>query len=296
MIKTMLIINPTAGYAKKVIKIIDSVKEKLSHNSHKLDIKKTKYAGHAVKLAEDAVKKKYDIVIAAGGDGTINEVVNGLAGSKVKLGLIPVGTANAFKNEFGIPNNLSEAIDIILKGKEKRIDLGLVESSNKKRYFALCAGIGFDAAVCKGVKPVLKRLLKKGAFYLSIIQQKLVGYKFPRLIVKANNKEYHAFTVVAMNSKYYGGSFVMDPKAKVDDGVLSIGLFTGKNVLEMIKYMVLGHINMIHHARNVKYVKVKEFEVFSSEKYNAPVHVEAEIFGETPVKIKVVPRSLSVLV
>ena len=110
--------------------------------------------------------KKYDIVIAAGGDGTINEVVNGLAGSKIKMGIIPLGTANAFAAEFDIPFDVVKACGVIIKGKTKTIDLGIA----KKRYFALCAGVGFDANTIKGVKLREKKLFGSFAFVLSGIR------------------------------------------------------------------------------------------------------------------------------
>ena len=141
--KTALVVNPVAGQGRSK-KILSKVKPRLEAAGFELEVRLTEQEGQAAQLANQAKKEGTHAVIAIGGDETVSEIINGIAGSKVLFGLIPSGTADVFAHEIGIPTHRPlAACDIIIQGKTKKIDLGKTASS----YFVLMAGIGFDAQV-----------------------------------------------------------------------------------------------------------------------------------------------------
>ena len=151
MKKNLLIINPRAGKAKSIEQ--DLIEFFADHGS-RLDVVRTRRPLDAKRFARSAVGK-YSVVIAGGGDGTINETINGLAGSRTKLGIIHMGTENALAQGLSIPLDPMKAAETIVKGKSRTLDLGKA----KNRYFILTAGVGLDAKAISNIKPYIKKLL-----------------------------------------------------------------------------------------------------------------------------------------
>src|SRR3989338_10148813 len=168
----LLIINTNAGKGN-LVKHLPKIKAFFSNRSCLLEVYKTQKRGDALKKAKISAGK-YDVIIAAGGDGTINEVVNGIAKSKTKLGILPIGTTNVFAKEMKIPSKLLDACKLITNGKSRKIDLGKAND----HYFLQWAGIGFDASVLAEVQPLLKKFLGIGAYTIAACR-KLISYNSP---------------------------------------------------------------------------------------------------------------------
>lgn len=168
----------------------------------KADITPTKVAGHATELAQACVADGYDLVIAAGGDGTINEVINGLAYSNVTLGVIPLGTANVFGIEMKLPIEIRAACQVIASGYKRTIDLGKANG----RYFVCMAGIGFDAHVLRKADSKLKKIYGALAYGIVGVAQ-LFTYRFRQIVIKIDDQPIvrKGYFVVVGNGKYYGG-------------------------------------------------------------------------------------------
>lgn len=296
-VKIKLIINPLAGVQKRNINKLKrnilpeqrtekKIEEFFEENNIKIDISRTKKAGDGTILAKKA--KNYDIVIAAGGDGTINEVINGLD-AKTKLGIIPIGSGNVFAKELKIPLQTRKACEVILKEKTKKVDLGTI--NNKK--FIFVAGIGFDAHAITNMKPKLKGLIGKHSYTVAGLKT-LFQHKPEELDIKINGKKQEkGYFAIISNVKRYGGNIKITPEAELDDGYLDLCIFKNKDVWSIMKYVVGAASGTISKIKEIKQYKIKKAEIKS--KNRVLFHTDAEIGGTTPVKISVLPKKLEII-
>ncbi|MCL2229479.1 MAG: diacylglycerol kinase family lipid kinase [Treponema sp.] len=224
-----VILNPTAGKgkAKKQCPKIDKI---LKESGRKYQIIQTQSPGHAIELIRNLSIDENDIVVAAGGDGTCNEVVNGLLSRKEKFskppvfGLLPIGRGNDFSSTPNLPLNIDDAIKIILNGNIRPLDAGIVKGGffPDGRYFINGVGIGFDTKV--GFEAA-KMKIKSGFSYMIGALKMLARFEMSPLIqIKYDNREetLHAILVSVVNGRRMGGSFYMGPNAILDDGLLDI--------------------------------------------------------------------------
>jgi len=251
----------------------------------------TEGPGHATELARKCVEENYDLVIAAGGDGTINEVINGLAESDVTLGIIPLGTANIFATQLDLPIELKDACRAIASGRTTRIDLG----KGAGRYFSCMAGIGFDAYVLKETAQAFKK--KWGALaYVVVGFSKVLSYRFRRIIIKIDDQRVRrrGYYVMIANGKYYSGRKVLAEKAKLDDGFLDVCIFRHKNLWGLFLYLLgVRRRDALKHS-HMKCFQARRISVLKSGRH--PVHVDAEFLCHTPVEFIVCPKALKVAV
>ncbi|MBU0472446.1 MAG: diacylglycerol kinase family lipid kinase [Nanoarchaeota archaeon] len=296
--KVKLIINPTAGIREKNI---NQLKRKIlsEENIEKqitkffqdkkwiINISRTKKAGDGTIIARKS--KNYNIIIAAGGDGTINEVINGM-NINTKLGIIPLGSENVLAKELKISLNIEKACKIIYQNKTKKIDLGII---NKKR-FIFVAGIGFDADAITKVKPILKKLIGRHAYTVAGLRT-LFEHKPEELEITINNKEKEkGYFVIISNVKRYGGNLKITPTAELDDGSLDLCVFKNKDLWSVMKYILGGVSGTMKNVKETKHYKITSAEIKS--KKPTLYHTDAEIGGTTPVKIKVIPKKLAVII
>ncbi len=192
----------------------------------------TEREGHAVELAQNAAAEKYDIIVAVGGDGTVNEVARGVAGSGVAMGIIPIGSGNGLARELKIPLNIKKAIDIIIKGKDKSVDIWQMNN----RVFLCAAGLGFDAAVAKKMT-----LSSKRGFWeyirLTILESLTTKPVKVSLLIENHKIEKLVFLVSFANASQLGNNAFISPGAKADDGLIDIVLI---KPMYKILYPVLG--------------------------------------------------------
>jgi YegS/Rv2252/BmrU family lipid kinase len=244
--------------------------------------------GSARALAAGAAAQGYDTVVAAGGDGTINEVVNGLAGTDLALGVLPVGTMNVFATELGLPINLAQAWEVILRGHTREIDL----AKANEQYFVQLAGVGLDAQIVKETSWAMKRNLGPLSYIVSAAQ--VASRKPPRLVVQCDGKTIEGCFVLIGNGRFYGGPFTLFQQARVDDGLLDALVFQNLGYLDIIRY--LGNILMGSHTDlpDVISCQARKIEVTSEEE--VPVEVDGELAMQVPVTFGFSSRKLRVLV
>lgn len=247
--------------------------------------------GSATTLAHAVAADGWPRLLVAGGDGTVNEAINGIAGTATSLALIPCGTANVLARELGIPDNIRQACRIALADRCVRIDLGKAG----ERYFALMAGAGFDALVIKNINPVLKKVIRHAAFPISGIRT-YVGAELPLLRVRAGERVATGYFVVAANSRYYGGRFGPTPGASMTDGLLDICVLKEKSFAKMVTFWYKALKTDRLDSSWVEYFRSDAIEVTCDTGDPVLLQVDGELAGELPVRIGVEGNALQVCV
>lgn len=289
--KAKLIINPKAGRRKpSPLPEIRRVFE--AQNLYKLDVHETTGPGDATRVAKQAALDNYDLVIAAGGDGSILEVANGLIHSNTCLGVIPVGTENVLAREMGIPLKPGPACEFMLKAECRTIDTGCIAG----QHFVCFAGIGFDAHVVHSLPP--ERKTRFGALaYILTATQKLHGYrKVPRrakLTLDGVTQEVEFLILVVSNIRKYGGGMIPAPEAEVDDGLLDICVFPNANYISMMRQMAAIKQGKHTKLKGVGYFQAKTIEIETD--ISEQIQLDGDAWpSRSPFKIEVVPKSLQV--
>lgn len=237
--------------------------------------------GEAEMLARRAAAEGFGGVVAAGGDGTVNEVVNGIAGSKSALGILPLGTMNVYAAELGLPaGNLEACWKIIAAGKPRRVDL----PSANGRHFVQLAGVGFDAQAIAETSRSLKRNIGPLSYLVSAAQ--IAARRPPRLQVESEQavtKE-GSFVLVG-NGRLYGGPFPFFKQAVIDDGLFDVLVFKRFNYLEIIRYMQDVLFSPQITSPEVEYFQTTALRVTSEG--TVPVEIDGELIGNCPVEFKI---------
>jgi diacylglycerol kinase (ATP) len=291
-----VIFNPTArgDKARKFRAQLDKIAAEST-------LKQTTKPGEARKLAAQAVEEGFETIVAAGGDGTINEVLNGIGDApdgfeKSRLGVLPLGTVNVFAREMAIPADLSSAWSIILAGKETRIDLPQVEyaanGGRECRYFAQLAGAGLDARAIELVKWQIKKAVGPLAYVLAGMHA-LLGP--PARIKAAGDKDLCEGALVLIgNGRLYGGQFRLFPDANLNDGALDVC------VLPKCDWMTLARcspgllLNGGLPASATKNFQAEKLTLTSPE--NSPVQIDGEFVGHLPATFTLQRSRLRVVV
>jgi YegS/Rv2252/BmrU family lipid kinase len=250
----------------------------------------TSRCGEAETIARRAAAEGFETIVAAGGDGTINEVVNGMAGTNAALGLLPMGTMNVFALELGIPSsNLGLCWDIIQKQNSRLIDM---PRANDKHFVQL-AGVGLDAQVVKETSRAFKRSFGPLSYLFSAAQ--IAARRPPRLLIESANAitEEGSFVLVG-NGRLYGGPFPFFKNAVIDDGLLDVVIFKQLGYLEIIKYLQNVVFSSAIRLPEVEYFQTERLRVTTDE--DVPVEIDGELIGECPVEFQIQKQKLRVLV
>lgn len=283
MKKTAVILNPAAR-GERAQRLQASL-EKLTHSAV---LRSTARCGDAELLARSAVKEGFKTIVAAGGDGTVNEVVNGIAGTDAALGLLPLGTMNVFATELGLPaSDLRRCWEIIQEARVRRIDL---PSANGKHFVQL-AGVGFDAQVVKETSRTFKRSFGPLSYIVSAAQ--IAARTPPELRIESENAltEEGSFVLVG-NGRLYGGPFPFFKHAALDDGLLDVLVFKRLNYIEIVRYMQDVIFSSQITSPEVEYFQTKSLRV--SSEGAVPVEVDGELIGNCPVHFNIRARILRV--
>lgn len=249
----------------------------------------TARAGDAEQLARQAAADGYHQIVAAGGDGTIHEVVNGLADSDAALGLMPMGTMNVFATEIGLPSNdLERCWEIIRAERTRLIDL---PTANRKHFVQL-AGVGLDAQVVKETSGTFKRNFGPLSYLISAAQ--IARRRPPRLLIESEDAmtEEGSFVLVG-NGRFYGGPFPFFKRAVIDDGLLDVVVFKQSGYLDLLKYLQNVIFTSAITTREVEYFQTRRLRVSSREE--VPVELDGELADGCPVEFTMRTRWLKVL-
>lgn len=228
-VRLQLIANPVAG--RGAAALIHQARQRLMDAGATVELFLTRGPGDAEKYAALAASGGFDRVVVAGGDGTVNEVVNGLAADSPPLAILPLGTTNVLALEIGLPGRFDEVCDLVVLGVPTPIHLGMVG----QRRFVLMVGVGFDAAVVRGVNLRLKRALGKGAYLLSTCLCWLRPENRPVQIVDDSGQVHHGFGAIISNARCYGGRFTMTPKASLFADSLEVCLILRPGRLALLR-------------------------------------------------------------
>lgn len=291
---SLLIVNPTSGQgkaAKEKRKLLDMVS-----NMPHVRACVTTHPTEAFEFASQAVGQGFDRVIVAGGDGTINQAINGIGDSGVPLGIIPLGTGNVLAHELGIPsNNIARALEIIDANNIREVDVASADG----RRFILMAGFGFDAAVVESVSPKVKDVWGTMAYAPAIVEQ-LIKYAPTRFRLTLHDGEVvetDAFAVVVANCGTYAHSFKIAPEAVFDDGLLDVIVFEKGNATTTLR-LVRQCLSTIFQTdlAGITATCLKTASVRIESDPPVRSQIDGDVTGESGVLIKVLPKCLRLLV
>ena len=294
--RAILISNPKTGrYGARRLRPIQDVAAQLQRSGLEVDIKLTAAPGEATEIAARAARNGSSDVIVAGGDGTINEAIQGMAGSKARLAIIPRGTANVLARELELPLDDEKATVIVAQGNSRRIHLGLAteEATGVKRFFVLMAGIGLDASVVQRTHPRLKKRIGKGAFWISGFGH-LAGWKPALFTLEIEGQEYPATFAAIGKASRYGGDLFITPRARLEDPEFEVCMIMGFSpfrYLHLLSYAV-RRTGIPSDKGGVRFVKTAQLRATG----DAPVQVDGELIGRLPMRFEIAPESLEVIV
>ena len=231
-------------------------------------------------------------VVAAGGDGTVNAVANGLVGSQSALGVLPCGTVNVFALELGLPGRLDRAWEIARASAARSVDVGkILFADGREHVFVQFAGIGLDAQVVRETSFETKRLL--GPFSYVLAGVRLLAESAPEVPIRTDlGEEVRGTIVLVGNGAYYGGRFRMFPNARNDDGWLDACVFTGTSALDLIRYIQGVLLGLHPTLTDVVFLRGRRFDLTAVE---APLEADGDLLGSTPATIEIMPGSLRVI-
>lgn len=288
--KTVVIVNPRSGKFN-IGPRLEELKDLLAGSVLPDKILFTTARGEGKWMAREAISAGAEKIIVAGGDGILNEVVNGMAGSEARLGILPAGCRNVFARELGIPLDFRHAIDLIVSGRTRLIDLG----SANRRYYTTMIGVGLDAAAVQEAEAnllTLKKFLRAYAYHLAGMRMLFSFKTRPFTVLTGEGESFSGCAAVIANGHFYGGSHEIVPHARVDDGRLDLCLFKKGEKLDYLRYF-LGVLTGRH--QKFKDVLIRPVTGLKIEAPGIPYHVDGDFGGFTPVEVQVRPRALRVI-
>jgi len=284
--RLLIIFNPTAGARRR--RRFERVVAALRDLGCAVTVRPTGRRGDAEQLAASADPGRYDVLVVAGGDGTVNEAVNGLNGTRLPLAIVPLGTANVLAAEIGLPTDPRSVARTIALGRPLPISVGVANG----RRFLLMAGSGFDAHVVQSVDLALKKRIGKGAYALSILRQ-LWRFDFPEYGVTIDGKTCKAASVLVANAHYYGGRFVCAPEADLRKPSFEVCLFERRGRLSAIGYAVAMFFGFLPKLKSYRIVTADKVVISGGRE--EPVQGDGDIIGHLDTTIELVPAGLQLL-
>jgi YegS/Rv2252/BmrU family lipid kinase len=281
--RLLIIFNPTAGWRRR--RRLAAVLRLLRARGCALTMRPNPGPGDATRLAAEAVPERYDVVVAAGGDGTINEIINGLPEDAPALALIPLGTANVLAAERGLRGDPESIALTVASGQPGPVTLGAVNG----RRFALMAGVGFDAHVVQTVDLRLKRWLGRAAYGVAIVRQLLV-FGFPHYRVETDQGAWQAASVLVANARFYGGRFVCAPAASLTSPTLQVCLFERRGRLAAVGYALAMFAGFLPKLASYRTLPARRVEI--SGPLGDPIQVDGDIAAHLDAVIEVLPAAL----
>lgn len=284
------IVNPVAGKGKGQ-KVVSIIKKYLTKNNIEFLIKYSLEPNHATTLAKEAVHMKATKVIAVGGDGTIQEVVDGLAYKNIPLGIIPIGTGNDFSKNLPTYKNIYETLDKIIEGNI--LDVDLINISGK--YFLNISSIGIDAEVVRGSKDLKKTF---GSFsYLASVFNNIFTYKSIQAKIKIDDLKLRGkYTLIAVaNGKYYGGAFKIAPSASINDGLISVCVIEHLSPIQIL--FLFPTIFFGKHVNLKEVVMYTGKEVIIEYEDNYLVNVDGTLYDfNNPLTFKIEEKAIKIII
>jgi len=245
-------------------------------------------------IARRAVDAGCDLIVAAGGDGTINEAINGIAGSNVPFGILPAGTANVLANEIGFSNRPDHAAKQLLDATPVRIALGVLERPDlPRRHFVLMAGVGLDARIVYELDSDLKGKLGKLAYWHGGLRQ--LGRPVPRFHISVNGSQYCASFALITRVRNYGGDFEIARRIRLTDNDFEIVVFQNHQWQDYLRFFGAIMTNRLHSTNGVAITRATRVEVDAPEDQRIYIQTDGEALGVLPATISTIPDALTLL-
>ena len=254
----------------------------------------TKCPGDATKIAARAAQDGFNEVIVSGGDGTINEALQGIVGTEARLAILPRGTGNVLAQELELPLDARGAIEVIARGRTRKLHLGCAidEATGAKRYFFLMAGIGLDAEVVSRVRPGLKKRIGKAAFWYSGLSH-LADWEPVPFEIKVACETYSATFATIGKAARYGGDLCVTPRARIDRPEFEICIVDSRSRLRYLALLSQAmRSGMRGDKRGIRFLHATRVQAFG----HTAVQVDGELIGRLPMTFEIAPYCIDVIV
>lgn len=286
----IVIFNPVAG--RRRAHLLWRVLDVLVANGVRLDLAETHRAGHAEALAREAVRRGAEVVVAAGGDGTIAEVANGLIGSSARLGVIPLGTANVLAHELGLPFAPKAVAAALAFGRTRTLWPGQANGPDGARLFVQMLGVGFDAHVVQNLPFRVKKLFGKGAYVMQSMRE-LCRYKFPNIRLRVDDLETEAASVIISKGRLYGGRFRLAHDAVPGDPGFSVVLFDRSGPGAAMMYGSALPLNLLGQAPGVRHIRARRIDFVQND--FVPAQTDGDSAGMAPLWVSDAPGPIQIV-
>jgi diacylglycerol kinase (ATP) len=263
---------------------------------HGVEAAPTTGPGTAAAIARECIQSGADLILAAGGDGTINEVVNGMVYSDVPLGILPAGTANVLAMELGIGTRMSKVAAGIAGYAAERVALGRLQSAANPegRYFLLMAGVGLDAHIVYNINASLKAALGKVAYWVGGFSR--LGERLPEFTADVDGTSYRCSFALVTRVRNYGGDLEIAPTASLLDPAFEVVLFSGDKAFAYLKYMLGIVARRLEGMRGVTILRARNVRCEAPSDGRIYVQVDGEFAGRLPASLEIVPDAVTLLV
>lgn len=284
------IVNPVAGSGRNKLSV-DDLNKLFGKDQYELEVKESEYPKHAIALAKDSIAERANIIVACGGDGTINEIASCLVNTKVTLGIIPMGSGNGLASNLKIPRKIKTALKIIRNNNTLEIDSGLI---NDELFFSN-TGIGFDAHVISDFEKDSKR--KLSGYFISVVKS-LRNYQYREVEISylGKTRTISPFLLFVSNSNEMGYKMSLTPKASLQDGLLDIIIVPKLSFLKMISFTLLFFVKKHYWLEDVQIEKAESITLRSNDRKSFKIQKDGEsleVLSET-IEIRLLTRSLKV--
>lgn len=274
----VIVYNPAAG--RRRAQLLWRVLDVMLANGIRIDLAETTSRGHAEALAREAARKGERLVVAAGGDGTIAEVANGLRGSAARLGVIPLGTANVLANELRLPFVPHAVAAALAFGRTRPLWPGVANGAASTRLFVQMLGVGFDAHVVHHLSPILKRCCGRGAYVLQTFRE-AARYRFRQIRVSIDGRDTEAASIIVAKGSFYGGRFLLAPEANPGAPGFSVVLFDRRGPGAALGYGAALPLDLLARAPGIRRFRARHVDIGGNEYF--PAQADGDSAGHTPL-------------
>jgi diacylglycerol kinase family enzyme len=289
-----LIYNPLAGkFNRESGRLLQRTIDAIAAQGHRVTAMPTRGPRTAGAIAQECVAGGADLVISAGGDGTINEIANGMIGSTVPLAILPGGTANVLSVEIGLGTRLVEAAERLSEMVPARIAAGRLETSDQVRHFLLMAGVGFDAMIVYSVDAQLKQRIGRAAYWVGGFSQ--LGKPLPEFDVRINDSSARCSFALASRVRNYGGDLWIARGASLFNEQFEFVLFEGKDTLPYLRYLFGVITGRLSGMSGVSVVSAESAIIECPGDERIYVQIDGEYGGRLPAKLSIVPSAITLM-
>lgn len=286
LMRIEIILNPAAG--PRGVRLAEDIMDVLRAAHHLVRLRGTRRRGDAEGLAREAVAQDVDRLVVAGGDGTIGEAVNGLAGAPLPLAVIPTGTANVLAHEVGLPRGVRDLAQIIVDGEPTRIAPGIVNG----RRFVMMSSVGLDAEVVDQIDPDAKRRFGKWA-YVGTGLSRLMVRRPVRYGVEIDGAAHDAGAVIVAKGRCYGGGFVVAPRADLGAPSFDVVLARRGDRRGLLCYAAALPVGLLPRWRGIETIRAERVAITGP--HGAPVQADGDIIATLPARIEVASEPVTLM-